>query len=132
VGGLFLGGRVDAIHLMTQSRLVSIALVFIDGSFFDRSIDNGKRLRQKLLSCLPVVALDGLSECFDLGPQQRSVVAVDRFSFETSPPLSKGGLVISHFSLLKRNVMIKYLFFYVKCSTFRRGQPGMKNREDSN
>lgn len=98
---------------MTQARFVPVPFVLVNGSFFNRSVDDRKSLGQKLFGLLLVIVLDGLSESLDLGAQQRPIAPVDRVSFETSPPLSKGGFMISHFSLLNRNDMIKYLLFYV-------------------
>ena len=106
---------------MTQARFVSVACVLVDRTFLDRSVYNGESMRQQLLGFLLVIILDGLSEFFDLGAQHRPVASVDRVSFETSPPLSKSGLMNSHFYLLKRNDMIKHLFFYVNCPPFQGG-----------
>jgi hypothetical protein len=110
---------------MTQARFVSVACVLVDRTFLDRSVYDGESMRQKLLGFLLVVVLYNLSEFLDLGAQHRPVAPVDRVSFETSPPLSKSGLMNSHFYLLKRNDMIKHLFFYVNCPPFQGGgSPG--------
>jgi hypothetical protein len=70
-------------------------------------------LREQLFGLLLIIGFYGLSKDLDLRAQHRAVASVDRVPLETLPPLSKGGLVISHFYLLKRSDMIEYLSFYV-------------------
>jgi hypothetical protein len=81
----------------------------VNRSFFYGSIDDGKGFRKELLGFLFVAVCYGLSQRLDMRAQHRPVASVDGVSAEASPPLSDCGLVISHFFLLQRNGMIRYL-----------------------
>ena len=56
-----------------------------------------------------VFVLNGLSQRLNLGTQYGLVALVDGVFFEALPPLFDCGLMISHFFLLQRNGMIRYL-----------------------
>ena len=64
---MLLGGRrVEHFYLLAQPRLVAVACVLVDGSFFDRFVNKGEGLGKETLGCFPILVFDGFSQVFYL------------------------------------------------------------------
>ncbi len=69
---------------------MSVAFVFVDRAFFDRSIYEGEDERQKLLGCFMVLIFNGISQFFYLATEGRFVSFVSSVPAQASLPLSYG------------------------------------------
>ncbi len=98
--GLFGRRKVNKLYPSTQSRLVSVPCVFVDGSLLDRFIYEGEHLGKEFLCCLLVFVIYSLPELFYLASEHRLVSLVDGSLVQAPSPLSDRGFVISHIFLL--------------------------------